>query len=73
MAQVEFVAIFLTLIRHHRIEAVPLAGESRVDVERRLDMTMKDSQSVLTLQMNSVYDVLEAAEKGLTLRLTKRR
>ena len=72
MAQVEFVGIFLTLLRQHRFEAVPLAGESRADVEKRLDTRMRDSISILTLQMKDVYDV-SGPEKGLMLRLSKRR
>ena len=79
MAQVEFTAIFLTMFRHHRIEAVPLKKgrkgmlETRPELEHRLDERMKDSMSILTLQMNDVYDLSEGDEKGLLLRLTKRR
>lgn len=72
MAQVEFVAIFLTLLKQHRIEAVPLVGESGVAVEKRLDARMKNSISILTLQMNNVYDVLEKDERGLMMRLKAR-
>lgn len=77
MALVEFTAIFLKLFSKHRIEAVPLktaAGvETRAQMERRLDERMKDSISILTLQMNDVYDVKDGKDKGLKLRLSKRR
>lgn len=80
MAQVEFTAIFMTLFRRHRIEAVPLTingrAESRSEVDARLDASMKDSISILTLQMQNVYDVTDDEVddgKGLRVRLTKRR
>jgi len=78
MAQVEFAAIFLQLFQKHRIEAVPLKTasgdvETRAQVESRLDARMRDSIAILTLQMNDVYDVEESQEKGLRLRLSKRR
>ena len=72
MAQVEFVAVFLTLLRRHRIDAAPLLGESRADVDKRLDMRMQNSFSVLTLQMEDVYDVPDTSGKGLMLRLSRR-
>jgi cytochrome P450 len=71
MSQVEFVSVFLTLLRRHRIDAVPLPGESRLDVEKRLDQRMRNSISILTLQMDSVYDV-SGSGKGLMLQLSKR-
>lgn len=80
MAQVEFTAILMTLFRRHRIEAVPLTingrAESRSEVDARLDAVMKDSISILTLQMQNVYDVTDDEVddgKGLRVRLTKRR
>jgi cytochrome P450 len=85
MAQVEFTAIFLTLFRRHRIEVVPLnlgdgREETREEVNARLDALMRDSISVLTLQMVGVYDVEvgegdgESGEtKGLPVRFSKRR
>lgn len=78
MAQVEFTAIFLKLFHKHRIEAVSAktaSGESetRAQLESRLDARMRDSISVLTLQMNNVYDVEDDQDKGLKLRLCKRR
>ncbi|KAH8810899.1 cytochrome P450 [Xylogone sp. PMI_703] len=78
MAQVEFTAIFLKLFQKHRIEAVLIKTasgdlETKSQLESRLDATMEDSISVLTLQMNHVYDVEEGQDKGLRLRLIKRR
>lgn len=71
-AQVEFVTVFLTILRQHKISTVALENESRADVERRLDTRIKDSISILTLQMNGVYDVSDSKDKGLMLRLDKR-
>lgn len=78
MAQVEFAAIFLRLFQAHRVEAVPLvkdtgAAETTEELERRLDGRMKNSISLLTLQMNDVYDVAEGDERGLKVRLVQRR
>ncbi|EME43155.1 cytochrome P450 monooxygenase-like protein [Dothistroma septosporum NZE10] len=79
MAQVEFVSIFLSLFRKHEIQAVPLKVgtggkiESKEQIERRLDARMRDSISILTLQMNDVYNVPEGSDKGLRLRLLKRK
>ena len=44
-AQVEFVTVFLTLLRHHRIEAVAMKNESPADVDKRLESRVKDSMS----------------------------
>lgn len=78
MAQVEFTAIFLKLFYKHRIEAVPLKTgsgklETRTQVEHRLDARMRDSISMLTLQMNDIYDIEKGKDMGLKLRLSKRR
>lgn len=78
MAQVEFAAIFLRLFQAHRVEAVPLvketgAVETTEELEKRLDGRMSNSISLLTLQMNDVYDVAEGDERGLKLRLVQRR
>lgn len=73
MAQVEFTAIFLTLLRQHRIDAVALPGETRGETDARLDRTMRNSMSVLTITMKDVYDVPAGSEKGLKLGLTRRR
>jgi len=72
MAKVEFSAVMLTLLRRSRLEAVALEGEERADTHRRLDARMRDSMSVLTLQMNGVYDVGEGGQ-GLALRVVRRR
>ncbi|KAK6417606.1 hypothetical protein LTR95_017306 [Oleoguttula sp. CCFEE 5521] len=81
MAQVEFTAIFLGLFRRHRIEAVPLQidGNEETLPERnaRLDAIMKDSVSLLTLQMQGVYHAADASGgatgKGVNVRISKRR
>ena len=44
-AQVEFVTVFLTLLRQRRIEAVALKNESPADVDKRLETRIKDSMS----------------------------
>lgn len=72
MAQVEFAAIFLKLFRGARIEAVSEQEETREELEQRLDARMRDSISVLTLQMNGVYDVGDKEEGGLKLRVRRR-
>ena len=72
MAQVEFVAIFLTLLRRNKIDAVLLDGETSEDVDKRLDMRMRDSQSILTSQMKNVYDVSESDENALSLKISRR-
>lgn len=72
MAQVEFVAIFLTIFRNRRIDAVPLENESRSQTEERLDKQMRNSISILTLIMEDVFDVEPDSGKGLHLALTKR-
>ncbi|KXT14451.1 hypothetical protein AC579_4801 [Pseudocercospora musae] len=75
MAQVEFVSIFLVLFRRCVIEAVGLENEGRQEeVEERLDKKLRESISILTLQMNDVYNVKgHDEEKGLKLRVTRRR
>jgi cytochrome P450 len=78
MAQVEFVGIFLTLFRRHRVEVVRLRGgeESLREMEERLDELMRESISVLTLQMEGVYDVGDGVGvgggKGLGVRFRRR-
>nr|OQO16771.1 hypothetical protein B0A51_14993 [Rachicladosporium sp. CCFEE 5018] len=82
MAQVEFTAIFLGLFRRHRIEAVPLQigdhEETLSERNARLDALMKDSVSLLTLQMQGVYHAADASGaatpgKGVNVRISKRR
>ena len=72
MAQVEFVAVFLILLRQHRIDAVSLDGETKEQTNRELDSRTRDSLSILTLQMNHIYDVPAGSDKGLRLRLSRR-
>ena len=60
MAQVEFTAVMLTLLRHHRIEAAPLTeGETRAQMDARLDARLRNSRWVTVLQMNGVFDVAD--------------
>ncbi|PIA91796.1 hypothetical protein CB0940_09194 [Cercospora beticola] len=80
MAQVEFVSIFVTLFRRYRVEAVPEKKsdsgewESKEEVRVRLERKMKDSESILTLQMRGIYGVKdENGKEGLALRLVRRR
>jgi cytochrome P450 len=80
MAQVEFTSILLTLFRRHFIEAVPLTREggrveSAAEIATRLDEKIRDSMSIMTLQMKDVYDVTDAdgdRGKGVKLRIRKR-
>lgn len=74
MAQVEFTSIFLTLFRKNRVDAAPLsAAETRKEIEERLDARMKDSMSLLTLQMNDIYNMSGDEEKGLKLKVSRRK
>jgi len=72
MAQVEFTAVIIALLRKHRVDAVPKVGESRAETEARLDARMKKSISILTLQMEGVYDIEAGSDKGLNMRLSRR-
>ncbi|KAK4243505.1 cytochrome P450 [Corynascus novoguineensis] len=71
MAQVEFVAAMLTLLKRHRIERVPLDGEDAEAAEKRLDARLRDSRWVTVLQMNSVFEPRKG--EGLPLRIVRRR
>lgn len=71
MAQVEFAAVLLALLRDHRVEAVPLAGEGPGQTRARLDGRLRDSRWVTVLQMNGVFDQNEG--EGLAMRLARRR
>ncbi|KAF2136195.1 uncharacterized protein K452DRAFT_280347 [Aplosporella prunicola CBS 121167] len=71
MAQVEFTAVMLTLLKKHRIEAVPLKGERQKEIKERLDARLRDSQWVTVLQMNGVFDPKE--NEGLQMRILERR
>ena len=72
MAQVEFTAVLMTLLRRHRLEAVPLKDEAETAVSQRLDGRLRDSVSVLTSQMEGIYDLKEGSEGGIALRLVRR-
>lgn len=70
MAQVEFTAVMMALLRRHRVEAVPLEGESRRQMEDRLDGRLRDSQWHTVLQMNGVFHPKN--NEGLFLRISRR-
>ncbi|KAJ5502995.1 Cytochrome P450 [Penicillium fimorum] len=70
MAQVEFVAVILKLLQHHRIDAIPIAGEEREDVEQRLDKVMSGCIPKMTLVMEGIYDARKTG--GVPIRLTRR-
>lgn len=80
MAQVEFVTIFLHILATCRIEAVPLdipengtlRQETREEINARLDKHVRNSTSLLALQMDGVYNVDESKGEGLKLKLTRR-
>jgi len=71
MSQVEFVAVLLALLHRHCVDAVPLNGESRAQMDSRLDRMTHNSKQVVTLQMEGVYGV--SGDDGLKLCLSKRR
>lgn len=71
MGQVEFAAVMLKLLQHHRIEAVPLFGEKRGDVDQRLDKLLSSSVPKMTLVMDGIYDACKTG--GVPMRLTWRR
>ncbi|KAI1195909.1 cytochrome P450 [Nemania serpens] len=73
MAQVEFTAVLLAIMRRHRISATPLKGEGQVEMQQRLDTQLRDSRWVTVLQMNGVFDVKETEGEGLSIRVSKRR
>ncbi|TGO57593.1 hypothetical protein BELL_1337g00010 [Botrytis elliptica] len=72
MAQVEFTAIILTLLKRHRIEATPLKGEGRREIEERLDARLQDSDTTSgVLLLNGVFSPKES--ERLYLRVSQRR
>ncbi|KAJ5473553.1 Cytochrome P450 [Penicillium sp. IBT 31633x] len=71
MGQVEFAAVILKLLQRHRLDAVPLAGESLGDVERRLDRLMSGSVPKMTLIMDEIYDADKTG--GVPMQLTRRK
>ena len=70
MAQVEFVAAMMTLLRRCKIEAVPLPGETPSDVMDRLDQRLNNSIWRTVLEMEDVYRPCHG--KGLNMRLVQR-
>jgi hypothetical protein len=72
MAQVEYTSVLLALLRRHRLETVPLDGESVEKMHARLDARLRDSVSILTLQMTNIYDI-EDDHGGLPLKLVRRK
>lgn len=50
-----------------------MEGETRADVEKRLDGVMRDSMSLLTITMKGVYDVKEGEGRDLKLAVRRRR
>ncbi|RYC55765.1 hypothetical protein CHU98_g10442 [Xylaria longipes] len=73
MAQVEFTAVMLALLRRHRMSATLLKGEGQVEVEQRLDARLRDSRWVTVLQMNGVFDAKETDAECLSINISKRR
>ncbi|KAK5625756.1 hypothetical protein RRF57_001472 [Xylaria bambusicola] len=73
MAQVEFTAVLLAIMKGHRISATPLEGEGQAELEQRLDARLRDSRWVTVLQMNGVFGVKEEEGEGLSIRISKRR
>lgn len=71
MAQVEFTAVILTLLRRYRVDAVPLNGEGCKETEARLDAGLRDSSWVTVLQMNNVFD--PKPNEGLPMKFSRRR
>lgn len=71
MAQIEFMGVMLTLLRRHRIQAVPLEGEDHDDINRRLDARLQDSDSTVVMVMNGIYNPKEG--EGLSIRISQRR
>jgi hypothetical protein len=58
MAQVEFLAVMLTLFRKARVSPVTEGAETMEMARERLKGLMKDSQPRITLQMNRPKDVV---------------
>ncbi|KAI5236314.1 cytochrome P450 [Aureobasidium subglaciale] len=70
MAQVEFVAVLMTILRERKVEAIPLTGEGQSDVMARLDKRMGNSVWRTVLEMEDVFDPLPG--RGLNMRLVQR-
>jgi cytochrome P450 len=52
-AQVEFVAVMITLLSKYRIQVLPEAGETSEQARKRVYETVEDSRLKLTLQMRN--------------------
>ena len=72
MAQIEFTAVILTLLKRHRIEVTPLRGEGRRQIEERLDARLQDSDTTSgVLLLNGVLN--PKVNEGLYMRVSQRR
>lgn len=58
MSQVEFVSVFMTILRRFRVEVVRKGSETADEATKRVLACTEDSQSRLTLQMNSPKEVV---------------
>jgi cytochrome P450 len=70
MAQVEFVAVMMTVLRKCKVEAVPLSGEHSHDVMNRLDQRLDNSVWRTVLEIEDIFR--PSHEKGLNMRLVQR-
>ena len=57
MAEVEFVAVMVTMFRSYKVSPVPKRGGSLAAARENLKNVMADSQPRVTLQMNRPKDV----------------
>ena len=57
MAEVEFVAVMVTVFSRYKVSPVIEQGETFEGARRRLEAVMYDSQPRTTLQMNRPKDV----------------
>ena len=57
MSQVEFVSVFMTIFKNCMIEPVTQNGETMEEARKRYTGIMRDSQPLITLQMNRPKDV----------------
>lgn len=70
MAQVEFVAVIMTLLKRCKIEAVPLSGEVQSDIMNRLDQRLNNSIWRTVLEMEDIFNAFNG--KGINMRLVQR-
>lgn len=66
MAQVEFVAVMMTIFRFHKVRPVPRDGETMEMAREKLKGVMADSQPLITLQMKRPRDVVLRWENRAT-------